>query len=148
MTAQSLIVWEPGEALQTRVVPHVRRHVGRITTVRRLPAVQRALAASPAAILLAELGPETVGPMLELLFRLPHEAPQVRAIVAAQRGWEAYEELVRELGAVDFAPSPRSLERLAETIAALASRAPQTALTLEQAHWEQLPWATSSRDFS
>ena len=74
----------------------------RLRQTHRLAECADELAESPDSLLALELTRENLSGLLDLLAGLGKKFPRARAVVLAERGWEPYESLVREAGAVHF----------------------------------------------
>jgi hypothetical protein len=85
--------------------------------------------------------------VLAALLRLNREFPQVTVMVFAERSLAAWEEIVREAGAVHFTTSPRRLDEVVElarchTAASSERRVPsdEEVVSLEDRILASLPW--------
>lgn len=103
-----------------------------------------AVAAAPAAFVVAELTAADCDRTLELLFEICSRHRQAPLAVAAERSMQDYQWLVRESGAIHFLASTRELAPLAGMIERFAEqsalRGPAVELDFEQAVWASLPW--------
>jgi DNA-binding NtrC family response regulator len=116
MSRVALIVMErTGDwtaALRSRLEPSDVR----LCETRMIEECWQRLVQQPTALAALELTAENVRPLLAALLRLHVELPEVRAIVMAERKLAAYENLVREAGAIHFVVSPRSLSDVVELV--------------------------------
>ncbi len=121
----------------------LRRHLPREIRVyeTRTPADCRCeLAARPASLVAVELLQTNVTGTLDLLALVARTFPLARAVAVAERGWEPYEWLLREAGAIHFTTSPRQSDALARLAVRHAARVPLPRTTLVAQIWDSLPW--------
>jgi hypothetical protein len=98
-------------------------------------------AGSAAGFLIVELHSANVDEALDLVWRVARRFPDVAVAVVAERELASYEELVRELGALHFATSPRRLGTLVRLGARHMARQPMPALDDRERVFASLPWS-------
>ena len=112
----------------------------RVVETRSLAECGERIAELSAALVAVELTPSNLDAVLDWLLSAERSFPESRIVMLADRGLEEYELLARELGAVHFTTSPRSLAELVPLVrAAGAARSTQQGLT-EQI-LADLPWS-------
>ena len=116
----------------------------RVWETRTLADCWTELAASPASLVVLELGGDVAG-LLGRMARGPREFPQARLAVVADRGLAGYEWLMREAGAVHFVASPRQVGTLAQLACRHLAQAPPPQQSLTERIWASLPWASEIR---
>ena len=112
----ALIVMECSGDWAAALRLRLERSAVRLIETRMLDQCWQRLVEQPTSLAALELTAENVRPLLAVLLRLQNELPEVRAIVVAERKLAAYENLVREAGAIHFVVSPRSLGEVAELV--------------------------------
>ena len=100
------------------------------------------LAASPASVVAIELTVENLPALLSALVDWKRRFPLARLIVLGARGNEACDPLVREAGAMHAVFSPQDLASAAVLVRRHLAAAPEPEMTLRDAIWSRLPWAT------
>ena len=121
----------------------LRRHLPReirVYETRTLADCRRELAARPASLVAVELLGNNVTGTLDLLADVARTFPLARGVAVAQRGWESYEWLLREAGALHFTTSPRQCDVLARLAVRHAARTVTPRTTLVAQIWDSLPW--------
>jgi hypothetical protein len=113
----------------------------RIHETRSLADAWQMLAQAPASFLTLEATPRTAGPLAGRLLRLGRDFPLALATVVAPHELAAYEELMREAGAIMFTASPRHLAPLVDAARRHLAAAPASPSTWAEAIWAQLPWS-------
>jgi len=98
----------------------------------------------PVSFVIAELTTANADALLGRIASLARDFPAARAAVVAERSLAEYEGLVRELGAVWFAVSPRELGPLVELARRHLERAPSPPSDFVAEIWNSLPWETFS----
>jgi len=111
----------------------------RVWETRTLADCWEELAASPASLLVVELGGDVAG-LLRCLARLPRQFPRARLAVVADRSLASYEGLMREAGAVHFLSSPRRIGPLAQLACRHLAQVPPLQQNLTERIWAGLPW--------
>ena len=117
-----------------------------VREVRGFDECRQALAQARAGFVLVELTGENVADLCDFLNRLQFERPAVRIAVLAERGLEAYELIVRELGAIHFVDSPRSLVPLVNVIQRYLASQPRPQASMREQIWERLPWGATIKN--
>jgi hypothetical protein len=140
MAQARLIVCERSGAWADRLRRELAGRNVALAETRTPREARAALSQSPSACLVLELVPGGAEEALDLLIDLPRGYPHVRAAVVADRQLADYEGLVRELGAVAFASSPRGLALLADTLARQLAAMPAAASGLTEGLLDALPW--------
>jgi DNA-binding NtrC family response regulator len=113
-----------------------------IAETRSLAQCGEELAASPASVVALEIRPDNLSPAIAALVEWSLEFPSARFIAISARGSEALEPLAREAGALYVVYSPVQLSRVVPLVRRHLARAPQPAMTLREAIWARLPWAS------
>ena len=103
------------------------------------------LAAAPQSLLALELSRQNVAGVLALLNGLGRQYPSAVAAVLAERGWESYEWLLREAGAMHFTTSPRQADELVRLAVRHISRQSAPQKNFAAQIWDALPWSPSPR---
>jgi hypothetical protein len=116
MVQVALIVMERSGDWAAALRLRLERSAVRLIETRMLEQCWQRLVEQPTSLAAMELTAENVRPLLAVLLRMQDELPEVRAIVLAERKLAAYENLVREAGAIHFVVSPRSLGDVAELV--------------------------------
>lgn len=122
-------------ALERHLPPAVR-----LRQTRSLGECVGVLATAPASLLALEVTRENLASLLSVLGDLGHKFPLARALVLADRGWERYQWLFREAGAVHFSVSPRESEALARLARRHLGRITPPREDLATQIWDALPW--------
>lgn len=140
MNAPSVIVCERSGKWATALGRHLPPAL-RVRQTRALSECIGVLAAAPASFLALEATRENLTQLLSLLGDFGHKFPLARALVLADRGFERYEGLFREAGAVHFSVSPRESAELARLAGKhLGGMTPARVFLAEQV-WDTLPWS-------
>jgi hypothetical protein len=108
--------------------------------VRGLDECREALAPVRAGFVLVEMTGDNIAGLCKFLDRLQFDYPAARAAVLAQRGLDAYELIVRELGAIHFVDSPRRLAPLVGVVQRYLASQPSPQASAGEQIWERLPW--------
>ncbi len=103
------------------------------------------MAAAPECLLAVELTRENLAGVLDLLSGLGRKFPLAAAMVLAERGFEPYEWLMREAGAVYFTTSPRESDDLARLAIRHVSRISPPRTHFAARIWDALPWSEAAR---
>jgi len=135
----SVIVCERRGIWAAGLRSHLPREI-RVFETRTPADCRRELVVSPASLVAVELQPSNVAGTLNLLADVKGRFPLSRAVAMAERGWEPYEWLLREAGAIHFTTSPRQSAALARLAVRLAGRVPVPRTTLVAQIWDSLPW--------
>ena len=114
----------------------------RIDETRSLAELWQRLAQSPASFVMAELTSQNVEALAGRFVRLRWDFPLAQGAVVAPRDLAAYEELMREAGAVMFVDSPRRLAPLVAAACRHLAAAPALRTTWTEQIWAELPWKT------
>ena len=115
-------------------------HKLRVYETRSLGECWAMLADSPASILVVELTPAALDPLLERMASMEREYPLARVAIVAERPLAPCEWLLREAGAVYFTTSPRALAPLADLVRRHLDEAPLPCLEMTERIWATLPW--------
>ena len=122
---------------------HLRTHLPREMPLRQTRSLDECceeLVRAPGRLLVLEVSEINLQNVLELAADLGRRFPHARWAGVAKRGYESYDGLLREAGAVHFATSPRTADVLARLAVRHAARVPQPKLSLAARIWESLPW--------
>ena len=125
----------------------LRRHLPRqlrVCETRTLADCRRELTAAPASLVVVELTESNVAGALDLVVDVVRSFPWARVVAVAERGWEPYEWLLREAGAIHFITSPRKADMLARLAVRHVARLPVPPTTLVAEIWDSLPWHDSA----
>jgi hypothetical protein len=112
----------------------------RVYETRHLSDCWEQLGQSPASFVVVELTAASAGGLLRRMLGQHREFPLARLAVVADRSLAAYEWLMREAGAVDFARSPRQLGPLARLACRHLAQAAAPPATFADRLWAGLPW--------
>jgi len=116
----------------------------RVYETRSVPECWAALAQAPCSFIVSELTRAGADALLERMARLERDFPSARVAVVAERSLEAYEDLMREAGAVHFASSPREAKTLASLACRHLDQVPKPPRTFTEQIWDSLPWGAAS----
>jgi hypothetical protein len=94
----------------------------------------------PASFVVLEATPANLDAVLARLDRIARSFPLARAAVVAQRPLAAYDGLAREMGAVWFAASVRSVAPIASIARRHIESAPSPDRSCAERIWDSLPW--------
>ena len=115
----------------------------RIHETRSLSDGWETLRQHPGSFLVVELTAANADALLGRIASLARDFPAARAAVVAERSLVGYEWLVRELGAVWFAASPRDLAPVVKLARRHLERAAPPRGDVIRQIWDSLPWGTS-----
>jgi hypothetical protein len=133
-----MIVCERRGTWATALRRHLPREI-RLCETRSLAECFGELVAAPASLVAVELSQSNLEPALDLVAEVGRRFPFAAVVVVAPRGWEAYEWLLREAGAVHFTTSPRDGAALARLAVRHVARVPLTGTTFSARIWDSLP---------
>ena len=126
----------------------LRRHLGDldvpIRQTRSLAECRQVLEESPGSLLVIEATAANVAEVLSFVPMLAELDGQARAIVVAERRFEAWQWLLHEAGALCFVTSPRRLKPVAELVRRFFASQPQAELDFADRVWSQLPWKAAA----
>jgi len=88
----------------------------------------------------AELTRAGADALLGRMAWIERDFPLACVAVVAERSLEAYEDLMREAGAVHFCTSPRQAKTLASLACRHLEQMPKPPRTFSQQVWDSLPW--------
>ncbi|MEX0678528.1 MAG: hypothetical protein WD063_15715 [Pirellulales bacterium] len=121
----------------------LRRHLPReirVCETRLLADCRRELAGAPPSLVVVELSESNLAAALDLVADAVRRFPLARVVAVAERGWEPYEWLLREAGAIHFTTQPRKADTLARLAVRHVARVPLPRTTLVAEIWDSLPW--------
>ncbi len=95
----------------------------------------------PGSFVVLELRARNAPALVQWLSQLDQEDCQARAAVVADRSLDAWEQVVREAGAVWFVTSPRNVGLLARMARRHLQTVPKPRRDLVEEVWDWLPWA-------
>ncbi|MBI3464878.1 MAG: hypothetical protein HY000_17755 [Planctomycetes bacterium] len=111
-----VIVCERRGAWAQALRRELRDFAAAIAETRSLADCRQELRTAPSSVVAIEFSVATAEAVLDFLGRLPSQFPQAVVIVLAGRDEQPWEWLVRELGAVHVAWSPREMSAVAEIV--------------------------------
>jgi hypothetical protein len=112
----------------------------RLRETRSLADCLHELDESPASVVVVEFSEALLERALDLLGEVGRRFPSALVVAVAPRGWEPYEGLLREAGAVHFTTSPRDGDVLARIAVRHAALIPAPGTTFAARIWDSLPW--------
>jgi len=141
MLAARLIVCERTNFWAAALARRLADPEFQIRNTRSLEECHAELTAAPASLVVLELWERNLDGVLARLAAWNELFPLARAAVVAERRLSAYDELVREAGAVDFVSAPRRLGSLTGIARRHWRRLPASMADPAERIWQGLPWA-------
>ena len=114
-----------------------------VRETRSIPECRDALKRAPTSVVGVELSGSNIDVALEFVAEAASRFPAAAVFVLAGHEQRAYGGLARELGAIDFVASPRSIRLQAEWIHRRLAQTPSSAMSVTDRIWAELPWSSS-----
>ncbi len=135
-----LIVWEKDGAWARHLKRHTASDGPRVYGVRTFQACREMLAASPASLVIVQVGSSSLGEANRLATRVRRDHATARLVAVANRTAEPLRWRLLESGFAWLCTSPRELGPVMDIVHRHFANVPEPERTTKQRIWQELPW--------